>query len=268
MANTSALMASYDFGFAAGSVNREDLSDVIINIAPFETPLFSTAPRVPVRHTTHEWLEDSLAAASTTPYSGSYATEGADFAAQVGLVPARLTNWTQIFRKDIKVSETQRVLNPAGMRDLYQYQIEIAMKEIARHIETKFFDVNSGTAASATGATGTLRQMSPIGLFVTANTGSGSGASGHAKTAIDALIEKCFIAGGSPTKIFCHPNSKTQFASALGGTGFQYRNIAASDARVIGNIDVYTSNFNVIELIPDRFVPSGSATAAATGASG
>lgn len=261
MANAG-MMQTYDYGFAAGSVNREDLEDIIINIAPTEVPLFSTLGRTPITHTTHEWLEDTLASPSASPYSGDYAAEGADFCAQAASVPLRVTNWTQIFRKDIKVSETQRVVNPAGMRDVYQYEIDKAMKEIARHMERKLFDQN--VSLGVTGASGTLRQWKPLGYYIgTASTLVACASTAplqHNKSAIDQLIEKCIIAGGNPTKIYCHPNSKTQFANQL--SGVNTRNIAASDGRVVGNIDAYQTNFNVVEVIPDRFIPSGSTAAA------
>lgn len=268
MANLN-MMQVYDYGLSGGSVNREDLSDVIINIAPTETPLFSTAPRVSIKHTTHEWLEDNLTAASAAPYSSSatgYGIEGADFAAQALSVPARIQNWTQIFRKDIKVSETQRAVNPAGMRDAYTYEAEKALREIGRHIETKLLEA---AYTSASGASDVYRTMKSLGVFLSAATSSGLGSaavSAHNRVILDTVIEKCFIAGGNPTKLFCHPNSKTQFANNLSGVSL--RNIAATDARVVGNIDVYMSNFNVIELIPDRFCPSGSATGSAASLGG
>lgn len=263
MAGTGNVMQSYDYGFTAGSVNREDLEDVIINIAPVEVPLFSTLGRTPVRHTTHEWLEDDLAAASAYPYSSDYAVEGADFCAQVASIPLRKLNWTQVFRKDIKVSETQRVLNPAGMRDVYQYEIEKAMKEIARHMERRFFDPD-GTATGFSSASSAYRKMKGLGAFIgTASTlvaCNSAASTQHNKAAIDFLIEKCVIAGGNPSKIYCHPNSKTQFGNQL--SGFNTRNIAASDGRMVGNIDQYQTNFNTIEIIPDRFIPT-AATATA-----
>lgn len=267
---TTTFPLTYDFGFGAGSANREDLTDVIVNIAPWETPFFSSCPKIPIRHTTHEWLEDNLVAASANPYSATM-FEGADFSQQAVSIRVRKTNITQIFRKDIKVSETQRAVNPAGVRDEYQYHIENAMKELARHIETQVFNNASTNTAlgGITGSSSVYRQFSPLQAFITTNLKSAAagsaGSLGHGKAAIDAMIEACFIAGGTPARIYCHPNSKTQFANALGGTGVQYRNIAATDARVIGNIDAYMSNFGLIELVPDRFIPTGSTSATAVG---
>jgi uncharacterized protein DUF5309 len=253
---SGALFQTYDFGFAAGSSNREDLLDVIVNIAPYETPFFSTAPKTTTKHTTHEWLEDTLTAASGNPYAY---VEGQDFSAAAIANRSRKSNITQIFRKDINVSETQRAVNPAGVKDEYAYQVGIALKEIARHIETRIF----ASAASATGASGTSRLMKPLEGFITTNTASAASGSATRAT-LDLLIENTFLAGGNPDRLYVTPNVKSAYATVLAGTGStgagNYRNIAAMDSRVTANIDVYQSNFNLIQLVPDRFIPGASAT--------
>ena len=42
--------------------NREDLTNAIYNISPFDTPFISMIGRVDVEGVTHEWQTDSLAA--------------------------------------------------------------------------------------------------------------------------------------------------------------------------------------------------------------
>lgn len=252
MASAANQYQSYDFGFGVGAANREDLLDVIVNIAPWETPLFSAAPKTVARHTTHEWIEDTLQA-ETAFNAGRL--EGADFSANTLLTRTRVANWTMIFRKDVFVSETQRAVNPAGIRDEYAYQVQIAMKEIARGIESRLFA--SGTTATASSA---ARVMRTLNDFITTNTASAAGGATD-KTALDTLIEKCFIAGGVPDRVYCHPNTKSKFATALNPSNtLNYRNVAAQDARLYGNIDIYISNFGAIQLVPDRFIPTAGAT--------
>ena len=43
---------------------REDLSDIIYNISPTDTPFMSSIPQSKATAVTHEWQLDSLAAAS------------------------------------------------------------------------------------------------------------------------------------------------------------------------------------------------------------
>ena len=40
--------------------NKLDMSEIITNIAPDDTPLFSRIGRTKATATTHEWLEDTL----------------------------------------------------------------------------------------------------------------------------------------------------------------------------------------------------------------
>ena len=52
---------------------REDLSDIIYNIAPTDTPFMSTIGKTKATAVYHEWQTDSLAAAAANA-----AVEGAD----------------------------------------------------------------------------------------------------------------------------------------------------------------------------------------------
>jgi hypothetical protein len=45
---------------------REDLSDIIYNIAPAETPFMSNIGKVKVKAKKHEWQTDTLADAAAT----------------------------------------------------------------------------------------------------------------------------------------------------------------------------------------------------------
>jgi len=63
----------------------------------------------------HEWLKDTL---STLALTGAIEGDAWDYNTAV-TTPTREFNVTEILRKDIAVSETQRAVNPAGFRDAY-----------------------------------------------------------------------------------------------------------------------------------------------------
>jgi hypothetical protein len=98
--------------------------------------------------------------------------------------------------------------------------------------------------------------MKTLTNFISTNTYAQDGT--PSKVGLDSLLTTIFEAGGNPDRVYCSPNAKHWFAKDLSGTN--YRNIAASDQKVIMNIDVYQSNFNTIQLVPDRFIPTVSAT--------
>lgn len=242
---------TFNVGPMTGSANREDLLDVITNLdMEMETPFFTSAPKTTARHTLHEWLTDALAATATAG-----AIEGDDF------TPAALTNRTrqqnlcQIFRKDFAVSDTQRSVNPAGVSDEYSYQLEKALKEIARNVESTVFKVDT---ASATGASGTARTMKGLRGFAPAGLTSAVNAAISTGAVVD-IHELMYVAGANPETMYVSPGVKRDFTVAvIAATSQNLRNIAAADRKHIANIDIFESDFGMLAVVPDRFVPQST----------
>lgn len=250
------IWATYGVGFGAGSANREDLLDLITNIDPWDTPFYSSAPKVECSHTTHEWLTDTLSAASTAG-----AIEGADFLADALTNRSRLSNTTQIFRFDILVSDTQRQVNPAGIRDEYEYQILKATRQIARNIESTIFQ--SFSAAQTTGNSGTARTMKPFRSFAVPLTACTATLK---FSAVLAIHEAVYTSGANPDSLYVSPGSKADLTADIvsgGGPGKMNLNIAMADRRVIQNIDIMESDFGMLAIVPDRFVPQCAVTGSA-----
>jgi hypothetical protein len=103
-------MAAYNRYDAVGA--REDLSDVIYNISPTDTPIMSSIGKTKATAVYHEWQTDSLAAATTT----NALVEGAT-ASEATLSPtSRLGNYTQIVGKTIMISGTLEAVDKAGRK--------------------------------------------------------------------------------------------------------------------------------------------------------
>src|SRR6185503_5135604 len=153
------------FGTIAGANNREDLVDLITLRDPYETPFYSMVQKGTALHTLHEWQTEARQATATG--GGTVYAEGASFSAASVNDRTRLNNLCEIFRKHIQVSNTQRAVRPAGIKDEYLHQVQIGIKEIGRDLECTLLQ---GAAGSATGSTGTLRTMKPVQTFVTTNT--------------------------------------------------------------------------------------------------
>ena len=79
---------------------REDLSDVIYNIAPVETPFVNMIPHVKATQMNHEWQTDSLAAAANNAV-----IEGDDVTVAASTPTVRLGNITQLSHKSARVIE-------------------------------------------------------------------------------------------------------------------------------------------------------------------
>jgi hypothetical protein len=231
----------------------------------------------------HQWLVDTLAATSTAG-----AIEGDDFnyTAYTTTRPSRLVNYTQIFRKDIAVSETQRAVNSAGFRDAYQLEMMKAMREIARNIEVYMFAVSGnltgGLSATASGTTAAARQMANFSNFLTATANAGtyptttaaytelfmnasSSASAINVTAFNDALNQAFNNGGNPEQAFVSPKIKRAISNFTATN--QNRNIAAVEKKLVAAMDLYFSDFGLIEIVLDRWVPEATNTVTTTAAS-
>lgn len=256
----------YKFGVVPGDgVNKEDLLEQITNVDPWDTPWTSQAPKVSAQHVYHQWLKDTLGSVDTTG-----AVEGADYTYDSTSTPAREFNVTMILRQDIGVSETQRAVNAAGFKDAYAYEIQKAVKRLAIKLEKVVF----AALTTATGASGSARVMRGFQYFLTTNTAYATGGDATHDGVLSSqdfndMLNQIYASGGNPEQVYVSPKIKRQI-SAFTLTQ-QNRNIAAVDKRLVSAIDFYDSDFGLIQVVLDRWVPesanatTASASATATG---
>lgn len=261
----------YKWGMSPGvGVNKEDLLDQITNADPFDVPWTAQAPKVGCQHVYHQWLTDTLGLA-TIDTSG--AVEGDDYSYQATSTPVRDFNVTQILRQDIGVSETQRAVNAAGFKDAYAYEIQKAVKRLAIKLEKVVF----APLTTATGASATARVMRGFQSFLTTNTSfAGSGDATHdgvlTSQNFNDTLDQIYGSGGNPEQVYVSRKVKRQI-SAFTLTQ-QNRNIAAVDKRLVSAIDFYDSDFGLIQVVLDRWIPESTnaagvtATASATATGG
>jgi hypothetical protein len=247
--------------------NREDLSDVIYNIAPVETPFMSMAARSKATARKHEWQTDTLAAAAANTV-----IEGDDAEANTATPTIRVNNQCQILDKVVSVSGTQEATDKAGRRSEMSYQIAKRGKELKRDLE---YALTRNTGATA-GASGTAPTMAGVEAWLATNRttlgvtvagattpGFASGAIGAAtdasvagtfvKTGLDTVIQACWTQGGSPRIIMTGPYNKTKL-SAFTGIATLYKEVPGNQqGTIIGGADLYVSNFGEHTVVPNRF---------------
>lgn len=265
---------------------RENLSDMIYDISPTETPFCSRLARTKAAATTHTWQTDVLAAAS-----GTGAVEGDDHSGAAITPTLKLSNYTQIFRKDVVVSGTMQAVNTAGRADELDYQVMRAGKELKRNIETAYTQTNEASAGGAT----TARQAAGVECWigslsaqgidyayvskddstVPASTSPGvqtaTGFASVAPTAMGAgddtavleadlksVVKQAWDNGGDPRLIICGSFNKQQLSGFTGIATIQH-NVSSTDAAIItGAADVYRSDFGAHTIVPDRFSSASS----------
>jgi hypothetical protein len=237
---------------------REDLSDVIYNISPTDTPFLSSASKTQATAVLHEWQTDSLAAASST----NAVIEGDEATANAITATTRLSNSSQILDKVVTITGTQEAVDKAGRASEIAYQIAKAAKELKRDLESSLTANN----AEVTGGSSTAREMGGLGAWVITNDVFGSGgASGNGigdtartdgtqrvftETQLKSVIKSVWNAGGNPQIIMVGPFNKQKLS---GFTGNSTRFDAGADATLYTSVDVYASDFGQTQVIPNRF---------------
>jgi hypothetical protein len=295
---TIANVGTYFYGADERSVNREDLLDLITNLDPWDTPWVSQAPKVRATNVTHEWLKDYIPATSTAG-----AVEGAEFSIDSDTQAVRVPNYTQIFRRDVAATETQRSVNPAGFKDAYAYTVQKATKAIARNIEATVFastTMTAGTSATAramktfqslnffisalaqsTAAVSANGASSPTTFVNVRDLGTGGSANGNLLAwDFASILETVYSNGGNPDSVFVSPAVKRQISHQLSMPasnsvtgGHNTREVMASTNSVHAAVDVYDTDYGLVQVVMSRWVPEAtdgvtSTAAAANGYSG
>ena len=111
---------------------REELANVISNIAPEETPFTSNVGSENVSNTFFEWQVDDLSAVDTTAIIDG--DDVASFDATTATV--RVGNYTQIRRRSMIIADNLGFQDLAGRNDEVAYQLAKRGKEIKRDLET------------------------------------------------------------------------------------------------------------------------------------
>lgn len=264
MAQPTNTFDSYD---AIG--DREDLSEVIYNLSPTQTPFLAMAQKLKAKNTYHEWQTDSLA----SPDTDNAVIEGDDATLDETTPTARVGNYTQISDKTVVVSGTQEATDKAGRKSELSYQIAKKAKELKRDMEA----ILTGNQASYAGSSSVARKTGSVEAWLTTNVSRGTGglsggfSAGVVSAATDGteraytedllkeVIQSCWSNGGDPSVIIVGPKNKA-VGSGFAGIATQYReNTGTKQATIIAGADVYVSDFGEHRIVASRFSRDRSA---------
>jgi hypothetical protein len=246
---------------------REDLSDVIFNISPEETPFVSMAGKRSVSNVLFEHQTEALPTVATTAR-----LEGDIIAAAAPNNTVRNSNQCQILYRSAAVTGTQAAINRAGVADALGHQMAIMSRALKRDVEKLML----GNTAINTGADGTARITAGILAKLSTNidkhsggtnptaaqaaTGSTARSDGTARAATEALLKNvlklCFDnSGDAPNQILCSSSNK-QKLSTFGGRASATQVVALPSKadEVQANVSVYIGDFGTYAIQADRFI--------------
>ena len=261
---------------------REDLSNIIYNISPMDTPFLSGVGKGSADNTLFEWQTDELTAAAANQQ-----LEGDDSMDALAVAePTRLTNYCQISYKAVQSSGTAEAVDFAGRKSSQAYQLAKRAKEIKRDMEKMLLSNDVKVAGAAGTARKTAAVMSWLGTTAAGtsniilgsaspvvgvvNNGSSSPAVGPDGTTvasfgtsavltmamINLAMERCFTLGGEPSTILA-PADLKQKISALGGSviaDIQKDVPGTGQATAVNAVDVLVTDFGTLKIVPSRLM--------------
>jgi hypothetical protein len=267
--------------------NREDLSNAIYNIDPYDTPVVSSAKRRSVRNRWFDWQTEYLPVAGTIPAQ----IEGFVLSNSAATPTMRQQNVTQINERDATVSGTQEESDAAGKSSEMAHQMAMIAKVLKSDIElvtcgrqarndgadntaarnTESFPHRLGRAVDKAGnganGTGTATQTAggcTVGV-IGANATSGLPTlNTDAMTApatpvqlteqmLGDAMQKCYGNGASPTLLVLPPGPKRTASSFTGRSTTQ---VLVGKTEVVSTVDVFATDFGRVKCIPSRWVPA------------
>lgn len=244
--------------------NREDLSDILYDVSPTDTPFITMCKKGEAATATkHEWLTDEL----------SPAAKNAQPEAQVAAPPAhsqrvRLGNYTQIFTKYAVVSGSQeKVQKGGGIKSEMAYQVARRMKEIKMDLE--FACIGGGYQVAVPGSDTTARELACFQAFIGDNSllsatgiaGSGNGSDVYTPGTQqdftedmlkEALGELWQVSNGSDQIAAIMGKDNRALFSAFSASNTRY--VTADERKLTAAIDVYDGDFHTVTAVPSRHV--------------
>jgi len=111
--------------------NREDLSNSIYNLDPFDTPVVSMAGRRTVKARQFDWQTENL----PTVNLNNAREEGFELSKNPGTPTVRRSNVTQISSRDATVSGSQEASDAAGKNGELAHQMAMQSKVLKSDLE-------------------------------------------------------------------------------------------------------------------------------------
>lgn len=258
MAKVNNSFTTYD-----AKANREDLSDAIYNIDPYDTPFMTLAGRRNVSNVTYDWQKESLKAVDDS----NAQIEGFELSRSAAQPTVRVNNVAQISKRDATVSGSQNAADAAGKRKEMAHQMAMRSKELKRDMES----ILCGTQGRDNGSSSTARKTRALEAWMETNvdreTGGANAADENSSPTdgtarpftegqLKNVLQQCYESGAEPTKLLVGPYNKG-VASTFAGRDSAYQNIDRE--RVQATVSLYAGDFGTLQIMASRWIRPRSA---------
>jgi hypothetical protein len=259
--------------------NREDLSNAIYNLDPFDTPIVSMAGRRTVKARQFDWQTENL----PTVDVNNAREEGFLLAARAGTPTVRRSNVTQISSRDAVVSGSQEASDAAGKNGELAHQMAMQSKVLKSDIEAitcsrqERVDGNDTTPTARKTESLAHQIARGVGRTINGVPGVAGDAVAVVKTGIPALatdawaavagasqvaftekligdaMEKAYAQGAEPTKLIVPAPIKRTVSTFQGRSSSQ---VMVGKTEVVAVVDVIATDFGRITALASRWLPA------------
>jgi hypothetical protein len=255
--------------------NREDLSNAIYNIDPFDTPIMSMARRRNAKNRLFDWQMEHL----PTVDENNAMEEGFELSRAASQPTKRLNNVTQISKRDATVSGSQEASDAAGKGSEMAHQMALKSKVLKSDMEKIMSGRqalnagnDSGPVARKTEAIAhwlgrAVDKSNVAGAAVVGYTAAGlpvaatdafAAVGGGDQVALTEILlgnamEKAYTNGGQPSIFVVPPAIKRTVSTFEGRSSSQ---VMVGKTEVVATVDIIATDFGRIKVMPSRWVPT------------
>tara|TARA_R100000951_G_scaffold106793_1_gene101597 strand:- start:2027 stop:2887 length:861 start_codon:yes stop_codon:yes gene_type:complete len=223
---------------------KEDVSDIISDISPLSTPMFTLMKTEKVQARVFEWQEDAIRSSS----ADNAIVEGADATMATLVATTMRSNTTQIMEESFQVSKTADAIATYGRAKETAHQLSKALKAIKKDVEASFVGRDQ---AAVTGSGSAARKMASLLNQISTAVDAGANAT-------DPLTEaKLLTAGetaynnGSDVNTFMIKPGDAQIVAGFAGSAGRNREIAQGKT-LVNAIDLYVSPYGEYRAVLNR----------------
>lgn len=221
---------------------KEDVLDLVTNVSPTDTQLVSGLGTSTAANTSHEWPEDTFAAAAANAK-----IEGDELTTTDQQGPSKGVNFTQILTKPYRVTRTEQKIGGYGTPNMMQYRKVKAAKELANDMEYALMRSSgvSGTSAAA-------RSMKGVVAFITTNATAQTSGTCLTEVLFNDILEDTWVNSAMPAdEVYTGIYLKRAISAfTAGSTKFT----EVEDKRLVNAVDVYEADTTVVKLFKHRHI--------------
>jgi len=248
------------------TANREDLTNNIYNIDPFDTPIFNSAGRRNVTNRTFDWQTEALPAID----GDNARQEGFELNRSPAHATTRQKNVCQISSRDATVSGSQEAANAAGRPSEMGAQMALKSKALKRDMEVilssaQAINYGDDSATPVPRRTrGLIHWMRTNAFFPTAAAATLPASETAAfpviaagnrveftEAILGAMLERTYTKGADPKLLFAGPGLKRTMSTFKGR---DTTSVVVGRTEVVMTVDVYVSDFGRIKALPSRWI--------------